>query len=926
MGNIRRGTFKKLLALVLAGAMVVGVVPKWAASASDMETALSSAPGVSVVFERGFFPERYEAAVGDTDVVFHMNVTVVPQGKAVASAPSGVGVAADVPLVGAPVDVPGVPEAVTPDDGFAGDDGGNVVESSDGESGDTSEEAPTGWNDATTSNNTTTDDGTTNSGNIASGNDTTPDNGETQDSAQTDGGATDDSGADIIGSIGAALGFVPVAVLAAEVGGGDETDDDSTVELWWYQDNTRRADMGSVTIDQGQFGQPTRAELRFDTVWATDSGVWALQAYDSGLNLVTSPYSLNLAVAPIGITPASITSPIDFRTFSSNQSGPGWEWTYASRTLTLTNFVMNVATTASSIILPVGSTVVLVGDNTVSNNAGNGNGIMVLAGNNEEITIRGSGALTVTVPNVPLIFGGSSVRITDGAELILTSTLGSYVIVASQGITINGNSNVTTTAGVQGLSSTAGNVTITDSSVTINASASGANGIDASNGNVTITNSNVNITADGVGINTPNGTTIITYGLVRVNGDVTGGSVNNADITILGGPFTYNGSAHTPSFTVSQFGVPLAANTYFTYSFANNTNVGTATLTITGVAPLGGTATADFTILAAQTLEQARAAAQAAVDAATVSNATTAADIMAAATGAITNSAITAAWTDAFDLAPATTSAPGSITGAITLTLGSGTAVVTVDREIAQLVPEQQVPVFVPSPVEPPSGRSTQSHRPGTPAFVLQKAMAATRRAVSEVSATASNSTTAESILGAVQSVMPQGASAGWSSNTTFTLTPAEVGQDGQISGIIIIAVGPYASAISLNITIPALAATTRTFILQLDSHTITDQDGNTIAEMDVLPIIQDGRTLIPVRFISEALGASVSWNDNTREVTLAQGGESLTFAIGETAPGMDIPAQIINDRTMVPLRFISEFFGAEVQWHETTRTIQITR
>jgi len=44
-------------------------------------------------------------------------------------------------------------------------------------------------------------------------------------------------------------------------------------------------------------------------------------------------------------------------------------------------------------------------------------------------------------------------------------------------------------------------------------------------------------------------------------------------------------------------------------------------------------------------------------------------------------------------------------------------------------------------------------------------------------------------------------------------------------------------------------------------------------------------------------------------------GNDVLTFAIGEMVQGMDVPAQLINDRTYVPIRFIAEFFGAQVSW-----------
>jgi len=101
--------------------------------------------------------------------------------------------------------------------------------------------------------------------------------------------------------------------------------------------------------------------------------------------------------------------------------------------------------------------------------------------------------------------------------------------------------------------------------------------------------------------------------------------------------------------------------------------------------------------------------------------------------------------------------------------------------------------------------------------------------------------------------------------------------------------------------------------------------DNSVIQIMDVLPVLQNDRTLVPVRFIAYVLGAEVGWCPYSYEVTLTLDNRSLTFTIGELAPGMDVLAQLIGERTFVPLRFIIEFFGAEVDWCPDEQRIDIT-
>lgn len=91
-----------------------------------------------------------------------------------------------------------------------------------------------------------------------------------------------------------------------------------------------------------------------------------------------------------------------------------------------------------------------------------------------------------------------------------------------------------------------------------------------------------------------------------------------------------------------------------------------------------------------------------------------------------------------------------------------------------------------------------------------------------------------------------------------------------------------------------------------------------------VMPQIVDGRTLVPVRFITESFGGNVKWDAEARKVTIDIGGKTAELVIdnaelvidGEVAETMDVPAQVIDDRTMVPLRILCEtVLGKQVFW-----------
>jgi plastocyanin len=86
-------------------------------------------------------------------------------------------------------------------------------------------------------------------------------------------------------------------------------------------------------------------------------------------------------------------------------------------------------------------------------------------------------------------------------------------------------------------------------------------------------------------------------------------------------------------------------------------------------------------------------------------------------------------------------------------------------------------------------------------------------------------------------------------------------------------------------------------------------------------------RTFVPVRFVSQALGASIDWDPVNQQVIISWSGNRILLPISaneaaiERADGtinkvtLDAAAIIVNDRTMVPLRFVSEVLGAEVVW-----------
>ncbi len=97
-------------------------------------------------------------------------------------------------------------------------------------------------------------------------------------------------------------------------------------------------------------------------------------------------------------------------------------------------------------------------------------------------------------------------------------------------------------------------------------------------------------------------------------------------------------------------------------------------------------------------------------------------------------------------------------------------------------------------------------------------------------------------------------------------------------------------------------------------------------------PIIDNGRTLVPLRKIFEALDANVEWDGETSTVTATKGDTIIVLVIGNNVAqkngvnvNIDVPAKIVNGSTMVPVRFISDCFGVDVDWDGALQKVILT-
>jgi cell wall-associated NlpC family hydrolase len=106
--------------------------------------------------------------------------------------------------------------------------------------------------------------------------------------------------------------------------------------------------------------------------------------------------------------------------------------------------------------------------------------------------------------------------------------------------------------------------------------------------------------------------------------------------------------------------------------------------------------------------------------------------------------------------------------------------------------------------------------------------------------------------------------------------------------------------------------------------------DGREIP-FDTPPIVENDRTLVPARALLEALGATVTWDGQTRTVKASLNGTEVVAVIGQRTARvdgrpveLDVAPKIVQNRTLIPVRFFAEHLGLTVSWDGETRTVYI--
>jgi len=148
---------------------------------------------------------------------------------------------------------------------------------------------------------------------------------------------------------------------------------------------------------------------------------------------------------------------------------------------------------------------------------------------------------------------------------------------------------------------------------------------------------------------------------------------------------------------------------------------------------------------------------------------------------------------------------------------------------------------------------------------------------------------------------------------------------DDELEEVTKVAVGTVITPAPVDVTKEA------TFVIGQSTYKLNGVD----ITMDVAPYIKDGRTFMPIRYVAQSLGVAdnnILWNDTEKSVVIIKSGIFVKLVIGSnvmtvngTSITMDVAPETVDPgRTMLPLRFVAQALGADVQWDEATQTVTI--
>lgn len=134
------------------------------------------------------------------------------------------------------------------------------------------------------------------------------------------------------------------------------------------------------------------------------------------------------------------------------------------------------------------------------------------------------------------------------------------------------------------------------------------------------------------------------------------------------------------------------------------------------------------------------------------------------------------------------------------------------------------------------------------------------------------------------------------------------------------------------DVVVEAKVKSQPSILLEMDIGVSKARIASLEVPLDSPPFIRNNRTLVPIRFVSEAFGCKVQWEASSKKITITRFTDSITLWIGRKEAvvngmevALDVAPSLENSTTFVPIRFISEAFGAKVEWFADTRHIKIT-